>query len=118
MRSAYHQRLKMLEQHGSMNIPKKASPSRAKRVQFIEMFVRQNGICIYCEERMVLQIGLNNSATIDHLTPKSRGGSNAQWNLALACYLCNQDKGDRTYDEYVKFIQERESGDPGTSPAV
>lgn len=35
------------------------------------------------------------AATVDHLVPKSRGGSNALTNLVPACLPCNTEKGDR-----------------------
>jgi len=37
---------------------------------------------------------------IDHIIPKSRGGSNRVSNLTLACHTCNDDKGNRTAEEY------------------
>lgn len=36
------------------------------------------------------------AATIDHVLPRSRGGSNCWQNTVAACYGCNQRKGDRT----------------------
>lgn len=31
--------------------------------------------------------------TLEHLTPLVSGGTNEQWNLALACYQCNNARG-------------------------
>jgi 5-methylcytosine-specific restriction endonuclease McrA len=36
---------------------------------------------------------------VEHLVPLSRGGTDAHWNLTLACASCNRRKGDRTPDE-------------------
>jgi 5-methylcytosine-specific restriction endonuclease McrA len=44
--------------------------------------------CVYCS---VTNVPLN----IDHLHPRSRGGSDAIWNLTLACIPCNQRKGSQ-----------------------
>jgi 5-methylcytosine-specific restriction endonuclease McrA len=37
--------------------------------------------------------------TLDHVIPRSRGGSNAWDNLVAACADCNRKKGDRTPSE-------------------
>ena len=37
---------------------------------------------------------------LDHLWPRSRGGSNRVSNLALSCHDCNQAKGDKTAAEF------------------
>ncbi len=37
---------------------------------------------------------------IDHVMPKSRGGSDRVSNLTLACHACNQDKDNQTAEEY------------------
>ena len=47
--------------------------------------------CLYC--------GSTKNLTLDHLVPKSRGGSSSWTNLATACMRCNTKKGDRTPEE-------------------
>ena len=37
---------------------------------------------------------------IDHIRPRSRGGSNRISNLALACHVCNRTKGNQTAHEF------------------
>lgn len=49
--------------------------------------------CAYCgKTSMPLEV--------EHLTPRSRGGSNRVGNLTLACHDCNQKKGNRTAAEF------------------
>jgi 5-methylcytosine-specific restriction endonuclease McrA len=36
-------------------------------------------------------------ATIDHIVPLSKGGSNLLSNLVLACYQCNSERSDTDY---------------------
>ncbi|MBN2304795.1 MAG: RRXRR domain-containing protein [Anaerolineae bacterium] len=49
--------------------------------------------CAYCGTQNV-------PLEIEHIVPKSRGGSDRVSNLTLACTGCNQDKGNRTTEEY------------------
>lgn len=37
---------------------------------------------------------------LDHIVPGSRGGSDRVSNLTIACHTCNQDKDNRTAEEY------------------
>lgn len=53
---------------------------------------RDNFKCAYCG-RSDLQL------TIDHIKPKSRGGTDDWENLVTACIKCNNAKGDRTPEE-------------------
>ncbi len=46
--------------------------------------------CAYCGQ---------NAATVDHIVPKSRGGSDSWGNLVACCLRCNGVKGDRTPEE-------------------
>ena len=47
---------------------------------------RANFLCEYCHSSEEASASL---FTFDHLLPKSRGGSDSEDNLALACHRCN-----------------------------
>ncbi len=49
--------------------------------------------CAYCGAK-------DTALEIEHIVPKSRGGSNRVSNLTLACHDCNQAKGNLTASEY------------------
>jgi 5-methylcytosine-specific restriction endonuclease McrA len=49
--------------------------------------------CVYCGKTDV-------SFEVDHIRPRSRGGSHRISNLCLACHACNQAKGDKTASEF------------------
>jgi len=57
------------------------------------------GKCIHCNKKLYIDIeGFPISqASIEHIIPKSHGGSNELENLAIACKSCNNFKG-RTLD--------------------
>lgn len=54
---------------------------------------RDRGLCRYCGRQVTLADGPR-QATIDHVVPRSRGGSDKLDNLALACARCNNEKAD------------------------
>ena len=49
--------------------------------------------CAYCGKRGI-------SLEIEHIIPKSRGGTNRVSNLTLSCRKCNQKKGKQTAKEF------------------
>ena len=53
--------------------------------------LRDDNTCQYCDKRFAYV-----DLTIDHVIPKSRGGSNDWTNLVACCKRCNQKKGPRT----------------------
>lgn len=58
---------------------------------------RDRYVCQYCQRNCIEQ-GL--VAQVDHIIPRSRGGTTAWSNLVCACQKCNQDKGSQTATEY------------------
>lgn len=52
---------------------------------------RDGHICQYC--------GHKSDLTLDHVLPRSRGGTDSWENLVTACNKCNVQKGDRTPEE-------------------
>lgn len=54
---------------------------------------RDGDVCRYC--------GVSDTPlTLDHVIPRSRGGSDSPMNLVLACRPCNSSKGARTPAEW------------------
>lgn len=51
--------------------------------------------CAYCGAEGV-------PLEVDHIVPRSRGGSNRVSNLTLACHDCNQRKGNRPLEEFLR----------------
>lgn len=56
------------------------------------MFERAHFLCEYCHTSEKWQYV---RFTVDHIIPVSRGGTDTQENLALACFHCNRRKDKR-----------------------
>ena len=67
---------------------KKAAPTRQN------VFKRDQYCCGYCGMDLS-----DKTATIDHVVPRSRGGSSSWTNMVTACKDCNTHKGNRTPKE-------------------
>jgi len=52
----------------------------------LEKFNRK---CVYCGKKNV-------PLEVEHIIPKSRGGSNRVDNLTISCHNCNQEKDNQT----------------------
>ena len=57
---------------------------------------RDSNRCAYCSK---------SATTIDHVQPKSRGGTDSWENLVACCLRCNNKKGDRTLAEIGWSLQ-------------
>lgn len=62
----------------------------------IKMYVRarDNYTCQYCGKINLPDL------EVDHIVPKSRGGADRPDNLVATCHKCNEEKGNRTAEEF------------------
>lgn len=72
-----------------------------------ELFQRQGGKCCYCRKIMMGEFrgGNPRRPTIEHLRRRIDGGTSRKDNLALACFQCNHDRGDRDWLTYATIMQ-------------
>ncbi|MBS1952982.1 MAG: HNH endonuclease [Cyanobacteria bacterium SZAS-4] len=59
---------------------------------------RDNYTCQYCGDR-------RHDLTIDHIVPRSKGGTDSWDNVVAACLKCNVKKGDRTPNQANMALQ-------------
>ena len=57
------------------------------------LFNKYNGQCVYCGAK---------AEEIDHIVPKSKGGTNSIYNLVASCRACNQMKSNLSLKEFGK----------------
>lgn len=69
------------------------NPNRAR------IYKRDGHQCVYC--------GSTKELTLDHVLPKSRGGSNDWTNLVTSCIKCNRKKADRTPEEAKMSMRQK-----------
>lgn len=79
----------------------KTKPRRLPRNTRLRIkLLKQNPFCNYCN------IPLNHeNATLDHVLPRSKGGSNKQDNIVLACKKCNSKKSDMSAEKFLKKLK-------------
>lgn len=80
---------------------------RGNSEQRFKLYEKQNGKCYICGRSTKLDSEHKNDddfATVDHIIPVSKGGSNRRNNVALCCKLCNNLKGNFRYSEDLKKV--------------
>lgn len=80
-----------VNKHGSKWIRK------AKRVA---IYMRDDWTCVYCETS--LRAAPTSACTLDHVVPRSAGGSNDASNLVTACLTCNATRRDMRLRDFVQ----------------
>ena len=102
-----NQKATVLEQNGAVKVHSATDEYELPSVILLSRYVRipgsrnipvsRRGVlrrdghrCAYCRR---------SANTIDHVQPKSRGGSDSWENLVACCLRCNNKKGDKTLAE-------------------
>lgn len=73
-----------------------------------------NPICHYCKKPLAwLRVDTcdpiwrriySEGATMDHIIPQSKGGRHEASNLVVACFPCNQARGNTPYDVFMASL--------------
>jgi len=70
--------------------------------QLKSKFIKQNGCCIYTNERLIL----GDNASLDHIIPRSRGGQNIVSNLQWVTKQVNGCKRNLTHKEFIELCRQ------------
>ena len=85
------------------------SPKNARRKFRQSIFELWQWKCAYCDKELD-----SNSATIDHIIPKYKGGHNVKSNMLCSCSDCNRSKGstllENWYDPSNSYYSEERLG--------
>lgn len=95
--------------------------SRKARLIRERLFMKQGGFCFYCLEPMDMATPIQTHprrGTLDHIVPRSRGGTNVLSNLVLACYNCNRSKADQDEASFRKRQRLKATRPPRAPAAV
>lgn len=65
----------------------------------LALYIRDRFQCAYCGRD--LRHAAPNEITLDHLLPRSAGGSNEATNLITACVSCNSSRQDKPWMDYA-----------------
>lgn len=60
--------------------------------------------CHWCGEKVKRGVQRADGATLDHLKPRSHGGSNELSNLVIACKSCNERRGTTPPEAFRRYM--------------
>lgn len=66
-----------------------------------DIFNKYDGHCAYCGKKVEFD-----DMTIDHIIPFSKNGGNDLENTIPSCQLCNNQKADRSIEEFRVFLED------------
>lgn len=69
----------------------------------LAIYIADGWRCFYCHREMRdAAPNTANSPTLDHLLPRSAGGTNAADNLVMCCRSCNSTRGDMYLSDWYR----------------
>ncbi len=69
-------------------------PRRQVRFSRYNIYARDKSTCQYCGQRLP-----RHELNLDHVIPRSRGGTSTWENVVCSCHVCNRHKGGKTPKE-------------------
>lgn len=72
------------------------SRAQRKRMARTAALRRTRNTCVYCSRKLPKK-----ELSLDHLNPKSQGGSNSLWNLVCCCITCNRQRGTMDLEAWL-----------------
>jgi 5-methylcytosine-specific restriction endonuclease McrA len=73
---------------------------RAKKMRS-RLSAEQNHKCCYCGKVTDPELPQHARPTIEHVIPFKKGGTDDYDNLVMACWSCNNKRGQKTYKEHL-----------------
>lgn len=97
---------KVMIEHVSFDVAQMSSNTKLYGVKYQQgplyqqklrsfIFSRSNGKCVYCGSK---------ATEIDHVIPRSSGGTNSTYNLVASCRACNEKKSNLSLKEFGKLV--------------
>lgn len=94
--------LRLIADYAASEATRGQKKNMQKRVNHAILYRRQSGYCAGCDHHFQPR-----NLTIDHVVPRSKGGSDDIANFQLLCHACNQLKGDGSQDHLMTELQAR-----------
>jgi 5-methylcytosine-specific restriction endonuclease McrA len=83
------------------------SSTEPVKSKFLRLFERDQGRCVYCGVDLKADFDRFTMATVDHLVPESKGGTEDFENLLLSCRVCNGLKANFVPEPPVNVAKNR-----------
>ena len=96
--------LRLIADHLAAGAVRGQKKNTRKKVNRSILYRRQGGYCAGCS-----QYFRPRNLTIDHVVPRSKGGSSDMSNLQLLCHACNQMKGSGTQGQLLAELRREDS---------
>lgn len=108
--TSYAAKLLLKEKYYSLDDNPRITWLNFRKKYLTEIQVKRGELrCFYCDKGPLIIEKDNNHpmiATLDHKTPRAKGGKEYdKSNLLVCCYSCNQKKKDLSFEEFIKIYK-------------